>query len=143
MQEANKKVSKPRKSRAVKDPLTVGRTKDLKAEDIQETAAPKPKKRKTVEKKKGKISTEDEEKSGEENAEEEAKPKKRKKNRRGPAGFALRGENVEDTPATRRARLKASLQKGKIIVYSLCKTQCHLSNSLTFLCRIRIQKLKV
>ena len=44
---------------------------------------------------------------------DEGKPKKRKKNRRGPAGFALRGEGVEDTPAARRARLKATLQSGE------------------------------
>lgn len=36
----------------------------------------------------------------------------RKKKRRGPTGYALIGEGVEDTPADRRARLKAARQTG-------------------------------
>ena len=44
---------------------------------------------------------------------EDAEPQaKKKKNRRGPAGFALRGEGVEDTPEGRRARLKAAREAG-------------------------------
>ena len=36
----------------------------------------------------------------------------RKKKRRGPTGYALIGEGVEDTPADRRARLKAARLTG-------------------------------
>ena len=50
----------------------------------------------------------------EEDGEEEGDvmKKKRKSTRRGPVGYALVGENVEDTPASRRARLKAAMKAG-------------------------------
>lgn len=38
----------------------------------------------------------------------------RKKKRRGPTGYALIGEGVEDTPADRRARLKAARLTGAL-----------------------------
>lgn len=37
---------------------------------------------------------------------------KPKKNRRAPAGFAVRGADVDDSAAARRARLKAALKGG-------------------------------
>ena len=58
-----------------------------------------------------------------ENAEPQAK---KKKNRRGPAGFALRGEGVEDTPEGRRARLKAAREAG-------APTRCRPPISFKFL----------
>lgn len=39
--------------------------------------------------------------------------KKARKKRRGPSGFALVGNDVSDTPADRRARLKAARVQGE------------------------------
>lgn len=56
-------------------------------------------------------------KDGQEGIQEDATAaevvKKKKKNRRGPSGYALIGEGVEDSAADRRARLKAARSAGK------------------------------
>jgi len=48
-------------------------------------------------------------------AAEDGKPVKKPKSRRGPSGYALIGDHVADTPADRRARLKAAKQSGRLL----------------------------
>ena len=51
---------------------------------------------------------------------EEDKPAKKAKARRGPTGYAIVGEDVADSPADRRARLKAAKNSGYILCLIIC-----------------------
>lgn len=64
--------------------------------------------------KKGEANGKASKKQEEEPSAEEGKPAKKAKARRGPTGYAMVGDDVADSPADRRARLKAAKQSGCI-----------------------------
>jgi hypothetical protein len=63
-------------------------------------------------------------------AAEDVKPIKKPKAKRGPLGYAVVGDDVSDTPADRRARLKVAKQSGRLLSET---SRAHRSNRATML----------